>query len=237
MSSSSRNKSVKVHKSKLYSMHAAPFSSFNSPLPFTSSPPLLISLMCTAQDLEDLSEHLPNTFKTPLSDHLKKRFEYEFHSASYHLMVEVLTALRTVLGHLVKALEPVDSSRDDLQSETAVGFMSKLYNHLSQHGDVLNEIGIQSASSAHLRCLADLPLKSTFSCLKLFFYWVDEGFYDFSAIPFQFKVHLGREEEEAIEKLCVTIVFEDLQQLIDLLKQSEQDVTNQVNEAINVSVS
>ena len=195
--------------------------------------------MCTAQDLQDLSEHLPDMFKTALSNHLRKRFEYEFHSASYHLMVEVFTALRTVLGHLVKALEAVNSTmaRDDLGSESAVGFMSNLYSHLSQHSDVLHKIGVQSGSPVHVSCLADLPLTSTYSCLELFFHWLDEGFYDFSDTPFPFKVHLGREEVEEIEKLCVrrsAVVLEELQQLVDLLKQSEQDIIDRVNEAINV---
>ena len=191
--------------------------------------------MCTPQDLQDLSEHLPDTFKVVLSDHLKKRFECEFHSASYHLMVEVFIALRTMLSHLVKVLEPVDSNRDDLQSETAVEFMSKLYNHLNQH-EVLHKIGVRSASPAHVSCLSDLPLTSTYSCLELFVRWLDEGFYDFSDIPFPFKAHLKKEEEEEIERLCMkkSNVVLELQQLVDLLKQSEKDITSHVNETINV---
>ena len=192
--------------------------------------------MCTAQDMLDISEHLPDIYKAPLSDHLKKCFECEFHSASYHLMVDIFTALRTVLGHLIKALEPVNSNEHELQSESAVGFMSKLYN---QHGEVLQKIGVQSANSAQISCLAELPLTSTYSCLELFFHWLDEGFYDFSDMPFPFKVHLGKEEEKEIEKLCVrrsAVVLEELQQLVDLLKQSEKDITSHVNEVIDVSI-
>ena len=37
-----------------------------------------------------------------MNDTLQKHLEYEFHSASYHTMVEVVIALRTAAGHLVK---------------------------------------------------------------------------------------------------------------------------------------
>ena len=40
--------------------------------------------------------------QAPLEDNFQKRLEYEFHSASYHTMIEVVTSLRTVAGHLVK---------------------------------------------------------------------------------------------------------------------------------------
>ena len=40
--------------------------------------------------------------QVPLGDALRKRVEYEFHSAGYHTMVAVVTGLKTVVGHLVK---------------------------------------------------------------------------------------------------------------------------------------
>ena len=49
-----------------------------------------------------MTENLPASFKTDMEDALLKRFEYEFHSASYHTLVEVITGLRTVVGHLMK---------------------------------------------------------------------------------------------------------------------------------------
>lgn len=218
----------------------------SSPLPTPPSPlplsplPSVPSILYTAHDLQDMSERLPNTFKVPLPDPLMKRLEYEFHSANYHLMVEVLTALRTVTGHLVKALEEGRKDYGDLETQTAPEFMLNLYEHLSLHSDVLYEIGVQSASSSHLRCLADLPLTATYSCLRLFFRWMDEGFYDFSALPFPFKVHLGYQDQQSIEQLrvrwssTVAELMKELQQLIDVLKHSEQDITRRVNEAVNV---
>lgn len=53
-------------------------------------------------DLEDIGLRLPDSFKAALTPDLMKRFEYEFHSSSYIEMVEVITALRTVCGHLMK---------------------------------------------------------------------------------------------------------------------------------------
>ena len=40
--------------------------------------------------------------QVPLEKNLQKRLEYEFHSASYHTIMEVITGLRTVAGHLLK---------------------------------------------------------------------------------------------------------------------------------------
>ena len=87
--------------------------------------------MGPALDVDNITEKLPDTFKvgltldlcsntymfsvmlsppfpshsytqTPLEEAFLKRLEYEFHSASYHTLVEVVTALRTVAEHLVK---------------------------------------------------------------------------------------------------------------------------------------
>jgi hypothetical protein len=188
-------------------------------------------------------EQLPDSFKLPLPDPLIKRFEYEFHSAGYHLMIEVVTALRTVCGHLVKALNEGHEDYGDLEKETAPEFMLNLYEHLKKDSDVLYEIGVQNASPAQLHCLVDLPLTSTYSCLKLFFRWVEEGFYDFSTLPFPFKVHLSYQDQMAVEQLrlkwssTLSELVKELQQLIDVLKHSVHDITSRVNEATNVGQS
>ena len=191
-------------------------------------------------DLQDMSERLPEAFKVPLPSPLLKRFEYEFHSANYHLLLEVVTALRTVVSHLVKALEEQRTDYGDLGSETAPEFMLNLYEHLTKQNQVLVEIGVQSASPSHLRCLVDLPLTATYSCLKLFFRWVDEGFYDFATLPFPFKVHLSYQDQAFLDQLrmrwssTVAELKKELQQLVDVLKHSEQDITRRVDEAVNV---
>ena len=38
----------------------------------------------------------------PLSDSERKHLEYEFHCAGYHLLLEMITGLHTVMGHLVR---------------------------------------------------------------------------------------------------------------------------------------
>ena len=49
-----------------------------------------------------MTERLPEWYKTEMEDMLLKRFEYEFHSANYHTLVEIITGLRTVVGYLIK---------------------------------------------------------------------------------------------------------------------------------------
>ena len=49
-----------------------------------------------------MTERLPEWYKTEMEDMLLKRFEYEFHSANYHTLVEAITGLRTVVGYLIK---------------------------------------------------------------------------------------------------------------------------------------
>ena len=190
-----------------------------------------------------MTERLPNTFKAALPGPLMKRFEYDFHSADYHLMIEVMTALRSVTGHLVKALEEGREDYGNLENQTAPEFMLNLYEHLKKDSDVLYEIGVQHASPSHLGCLADLPLPATYSCLRLFFRWVEEGFYDFSTIPFPFKAHLSYPDQQTIDQLrfkwasTVNELKKELQQLVDVLKHSELDITSRVNEAINVRIA
>ncbi len=205
-------------------------------LPLNLNFPPLSSTICTASDLQGISEKLPDNFKTPLPDPLVKSFLYGFHSAGYHLMTEVVTALRTVMGHLIKELA---KGRKELETETAPEFMLKLYKHLEKEDAVLNEIGVQNASPSQLRCLAALPLTATYSCLSLFCRWVDEGFYDFSMLPFSLKVHLSGEDQQALNQLHLSTDSDlrELQQLVDALKNSEKDIASRVDEAVNVSLS
>lgn len=198
--------------------------------------------MHTARDLKEIAEQLPDSFKSPLPEPLKKTLEYEFHSATYHLLIEVVMALIIIERYLIKELEKSENenNRSDLESKTALGFMLKLYTNLTEPKDVLHEIGVQDASSSHLECLADLHLTDTYDCLKLFFRWVDEGFYDFCAISFPFKVHLNSSDKSALEKLpmkwsgTMSDLMKELHQLVAVLKHSEQNITTQASDAINV---
>lgn len=181
-----------------------------------------------------MSKKLPNSFKDDLPR--VKYFEYEFHSANYHLQIEVLTALRTVAGHLTKALESPETE-SDLKKATILDFMHGIYESTMSMSDVMREIGIVNASTSHLRCLAKLPLTATYSCLKLFFHWVDDGFYDFCMLPFHLKVHLESKDQLEIENLHTkwhstpAELTKGLQELVDVLKHSEHDIAKRVNEA------
>ena len=186
-----------------------------------------------------LAEQLPDKFKITLHETLLKKFEYEFHSADYHLMAEVVTALRTILGHLIKALE---EGREDFE-ELALKFVLNLHKHLESEDQALQEIGVRTESKPYLDCLINLPLAATYHCFKLFSNWVDEGFYDFNTLPFQVKVRMSKQDKLSLEEVCskwtrpVFELMKELQHLIDLLKQSEEEIISQVDSAACVRIS
>ena len=77
--------------------------------------------LCTIVYILDIVElnlpsyptHLPHPIHThkhiqvSLKETLRKRLEYEFHSASYHTILEVVIALKNAAGHLVKVLPAI----------------------------------------------------------------------------------------------------------------------------------
>ena len=197
-----------------------------------------------------MSIHLPDTFKTTLPKPLRKRFEYEFHSANYDVLLEVMTGLRTIISYLIKALKQGSDSKVDLEKKMATVFMLNLYGKESKESedlrkievqkkiDVLKEIGIRNAKQAHLDCLVELPLTATYSCLKLFLNWVDDGFYDFTDLPFPLKGHM---DDHALEQSLkrpgetnLTVLMKHLCQLADILKRSENEIVQAVDEAVQV---
>ena len=146
------------------------------------------------------------------------------------------------MGHIIKEIAENDGE-SDVEKQTTLEFMCTLYKYRGlDEGDsfVFQKIGIQKASPPQQKCLIDLPLTATYSCLELFFHWIDEGFYDFSTLPFPFKAHLSKEDMIAINKLNIkwdstdSELMKELQQLIDVLKHSEQDIVTRVNEAFEV---
>ena len=190
-------------------------------------------------DLQTLNNQLPEDFKLPIPVHLLKRFEYEFHSADHNIMSEIVTALRTIIEFLIKTLDEKKGEGenfDDLKSEKVLTL--QFMQNLHENDNILHEIGVRSVSPPRLRCLSDLPLTATYCCLSLFFHWVENGFYDFRAIPFLFKMHLNKHEELALTELprkwvsTMSQLAEKLEQLIHGLKHHEHDI---INEASNVS--
>ena len=59
------------------------------------------SLRECAVDLEGIAEKLPQAFQLLLDEPHRKRLEYEFHSAGYHTIMEVITGFHTAIGHLI----------------------------------------------------------------------------------------------------------------------------------------
>ena len=178
-----------------------------------------------------------------MSKPLQKHFEYDFHSADYHLMMEILTALMTIMEHLIKEFA---ENKVALETYTALEFMCNLY-HISKDtniGFMLKKIGIQNASSPQQRCLKELPLTATFSGLELFVQWIDKGFYNFKHVPCLFKEHLRKQDVLAIGLLTDwwpmdstdSEIMKELQQLFEVLEHSEQDILSHANEAFEVCV-
>ena len=92
-------------------------------------------------------------------------------------------------------------SSEGLEKQTVSKFMLMLYDHLSQSGKVLEEIGVRSTSVSQLECLVELPLPCLFSCLQLFVSWVKDGLYDFAALPFGLKTRIPDWDLQSIQQI------------------------------------
>ena len=175
--------------------------------------------------------HTHKHMQVPLKETLQKRLEYEFHSASYHTILEVVIALKNAAGHLVKVLPAVlvphmisfsfgkflhevgllpfsphkalvEHSSLSLQQQTVPQFTLTLYDHLKRNEDVLKEIGVHSTSPSQLACLVELPLTSLFYCLQLFASWIRDGVYDFATLPFGVKTNLSSQDQQLIQQVA-----------------------------------
>ena len=193
-------------------------------------------------DLQEFSDHLPDTFKAGLPGDLTENIKYDFHSANYHLLIEVQTALKTIIGHLIKALkkDDLDRSIDDESFKTlkVSEFLRDLYDDSDLSvDDIFVKIGIKRESCAHIRCLADLPLTIIYSCLGLFVNWVDKGFYDYSTLPYHLKKNMDDGDKKDLERVIGQWqgtreeVMKRLKKLTEILKESEQDLASGANDA------
>ena len=119
----------------------------------------------------------------------------------------------------------------DLKRMNILAFMRKVYElHDCDH--VFYNLGIQSApSKTQVQCLATIPLTSAYSCFKFFFQWIDDGYYDFNDLPIIVKKSINPKDiETPIEEIdsqwddSPAVLLKALQQLVDVLKDSEQDI-------------
>ena len=151
-----------------------------------------------------------------MEEALVKRMEYEFHTASYHSLVEVVMAMRTVAGHLTMRLSE-ESLYDGLEEQTASQFMLTLYEELTKSSEVMEEIGIHSLSSSQLACIVDLPLADIYDCLRRFVHWMDDGAYDFCTLPFSLKTQLSYVDQSSLQQIPFKWPGQKLCGLIDIV--------------------
>ena len=129
-------------------------------------------------------------------------------------------------------------NKENLKELTLPKFMmDNVYQHINAP-KVFLEIGLTHNSLNHLQlaCLTKLPLCYIFSCLKLFVHWVDQGVYDFCALPLTLKDHLSEADLMFIERELReqwTGTLKDLEvevkQLIEVLKHSEGDIAKKIS--------
>lgn len=134
---------------------------------------------------------------------LVKRMEYEFHSANYHSLMEVVTALRTVTGHLVKSIREQSPfiNISGLEHYATAQFMLTLYEEIKRKNEVMEVIGIHSLSASQLVCIIELPLTSLYNCLCMFVRWINDGTYDFCYLPFTLKTQLSYSDQSALQQI------------------------------------
>ena len=56
----------------------------------------------SSDQLAEIGERLPEEMKGDMERVFRKRLEFEFHPAGYHVMLATTTGLRTAAGYLVK---------------------------------------------------------------------------------------------------------------------------------------
>ena len=74
--------------------------------------------------------------------------------------------------------------------QTLAIFLLSLYDGPHSIKDVLAEIGMRELTDNQIVCLSELPLVHLYHCLKMFARWMEQGMYDFSALPYTLKAHL-----------------------------------------------
>lgn len=190
-----------------------------------------------------MAEKLPDCFKCSLTRNMSNELMYEFHSASYIEMNDVVTFLSIIVGQLTKQLEST-ATRNCLNNETISNFILRVYE-TQTFSDVLQKIGTQLHRPSQQKLLESIPLNAVYCCIQLFFDWLEKGFYDFSSVPRPFKVNMSDMDKRSVEKelshkwkkkgTVTTNMIQDLQQLIDALKIIQEDLIENVHDADTVS--
>lgn len=186
-----------------------------------------------------MGDLLPEEFKKALPDDQLKLLEYEYHSADYHLLNEVIIGLNIVMDYINKELkEQPENSVSNLQDLSVNRFLLHLYGDIKDDENILKDVGIQDLKPSQSQCLCKLPLVSTFCCLKVFVEWVEDGRYDFCMVPLSFKQRMVPDDVLKLESIAYSkkwkdakiTLMDELELLIEVLKHSERDMLKRSKE-------
>ena len=103
------------------------------------------SLVNLALDVNEMTEKLPEEYKTPVEETVQKQLEYQFHSADYHTMLQIITGLKTALRHLIKVSAIL--STPGLYHKTLIICSN---NYATTFGETLNSTWHQPAIPANV---------------------------------------------------------------------------------------
>ncbi|XP_065913406.1 uncharacterized protein [Dysidea avara] len=153
-----------------------------------------------AIDISSVAQELPRNFKEPLQEETKKSLEYHFRTATYQTLTEIVTGLRTILGHLIQdILQQKSKVWDTRLNITIASYLKASFN--KDQETVFGEIGIQSISDKQKVIFGEIEMKRLFRCMGLFVGWLQGGLYDFSTLPVSVFKHLDNEDKETLQKI------------------------------------
>jgi hypothetical protein len=193
--------------------------------------------MSGAYSITSLIDSLSPSLRLPLPQAKERQLEFEFHSASYHLLTEIVVGLRTAIGHMIKVIPMEEEISQDILDMTLKQFMLNEYDYPTP--DITNvfiEIGIKSLSNSQIKCLQSFRLPYLYSILTLFLDWVKDGTYDFSGQPLALKVHLSQEDVSSLDNIIhqfpgsTSHLLSELKGLNEVLLHVEAHLIKEVNE-------
>jgi hypothetical protein len=142
----------------------------------------------SSDELTVIESKLSEPLKINMEKEYYKRLEFEFHASGYHIMQATTTGIRIAAGHLVQSVEYGDQNFN--QGWNVAEFLLHLYDDHYSKKEVLTKIGMGELTATQAGTVLELPLANLYHCLKSFATWMENGMYDFSALPFSLKAHL-----------------------------------------------
>jgi hypothetical protein len=164
------------------------------------------NLSAIEADLETISSKLLDDFKCSMDPDTVKVLEQQFHNSSYHLIMETVSGLRGVAGHLIRNLMGMSQGDlDDLIDLKVVDFLSMVFDTQEPlktisggKKSIFHEIGLHSLTINQFTSLEDLMLVHVYDALKWFVMWISQGWHEFCSLPFATKIKLSPPDVEAL---------------------------------------